>query len=403
MLPENTNASRESEAAIVSIVKCGNYEIGNVRNALKKTFDNLGGIEKFIKPGMKVVLKPNLVSKHRPEDAATTHPSVVKALAGMAAEAAVRKDGGRVIIAESPGGVYNEWALKRIYSFCGITQAAKETGAELNFDTTEIEIENPGGMYLKKITVIKPLIDADIVINLPKLKTHGMMVYTGAIKNMFGAVPGVLKAEHHFRMSEYSEFANALIDVYIGIKPALSIMDAVTGMEGHGPSAGKPRQIGSIIAGEDAFEVDLAALSIAGISPIDVPIMKEAVKRGLSTGNINDMALSGDNIEELKIKDFDVPQLDALRTIRFYDNSMFKFITNRLRHRPIFNHEMCAGCSDCVRYCPAGVVKMNGNKPYVEIEKCIRCFCCQELCPSKAVKIERPLLARFVLECLKKL
>lgn len=369
----------------VIIKRCSNYNDDNVLKTLKDIFNSLGGIDKYIKPGMKVALKPNLVKKKRPEEAATTHPSIVKAISVLIKEA-----GGIVSIVESPGGLFTTSSLKAIYSACGIERAAVEAGAALNYDLSEVELENPEGKYLKRVAIVKALADADLIINLPKLKTHGQMVYTGAVKNMFGAVPGELKAEYHFRMSEYDDFADALIDIFLSIKPALNIMDAITGMDGEGPTAGEPKDIGLIIAGEDAFEVDYTALRIINTDPVKVPIIKQGVKRGLCPDNMNLINICGEKIQNIKILDFNIPQLDTLNSIMFLNKGFLKYFMKKLKPKPVFHYESCIGCGECERVCPAGVITMKDKKPELDITGCIRCFCCQELCPRKAVLIKRP-------------
>lgn len=377
----------------VSIEKCSDYNIENVINSVKKTFENLGGINKYIKPGMKVLIKPNLVMKKRPEEAATTHPAVIEAVASMVKEA-----GGEVLIADSPGGLYTEKNINGLYKVCGLKDAANASGASLNFDFSETEIENPEGKYLKKVKVIKPIAEADFIINICKLKTHGQMVYTGAVKNMFGAIHGVLKAEFHVRMSDYNEFANAIIDIYLSTKPKLNIMDAVIGMDGAGPTAGNPKHIGLVLASENAFELDYTAIKIIGANPYDVPIIKEAKNRGLLSGNKADIKIIGESIKNVKVKDFHIPQLENLRTILFFDKGLLKYFMNALKPRPVFNYDLCTGCLECKKNCPAKVITVSNKRPVIELKSCIRCYCCQELCPAKAITIKRPLAARTIIK-----
>ncbi|RCX13241.1 uncharacterized protein (DUF362 family) [Anaerobacterium chartisolvens] len=377
----------------VSVEKCPDYEMGNMYRALKKTFDNLGGVEKYIRPGMRVALKPNLVMKKRPAEAATTHPSVVQALSSI-----IKEQGAKAIIVESPGGLYTKNALKGVYSACGIEEAALKSGAELNYDTAEAEVKNPEGVILKNLILIKPLMDADLIINLPKLKTHGQMVYTGAVKNMFGAVAGARKAEYHFRISEYKRFADALIDIFLGAKPALNIMDAVTGMEGNGPTAGNARNIGLVIAGEDAFSLDFAALNIIGADPFAVPLIAQAAQRGLCPKSLGEIDIVGEQISTVRISDFDIPQIESLRDIQFFNNKLFKGIMSYIKPRPVFNYALCVGCAECARNCPARIITMKNSKPRLDLSKCIRCFCCQELCPAKAVEIKRSPLLKFLIK-----
>ncbi len=377
----------------VYISRCPDYDEKNIRKSLEEVFKGLGGVESFIKPNDRVVLKPNLVSAKPPEKAATTHPALVKALGGI-----IREAGGIPVIAESPGGLYSELYLRHVYNVCGMTEAARQAGIELNFDTSEVDVDYPDGMFLKKVRAIKPLVEADVVINLPKLKTHGQMVYTGAVKNMFGAIPGVRKAEYHFRMSGYSEFANTLIDIHCCLKPTLNIMDAVVGMEGRGPTSGNPRSIGLILGSRDAFALDLAALYIMGIDPRKVPVFDNAIKRGMCPEKLDKADILGEDIDAFRQNGFDVPQLEVLRDIQFFDNRAFRFVANRLKPKVVFDHERCIGCAECQRNCPANVIEMKNKRPRADMSQCIRCFCCQELCPVGAVTVRRHGLVRLLIK-----
>lgn len=375
----------------VSIERCSDYSSDTISLALHRTFENLGGIEKYIKPGMKVALKPNLVMRKRPEEAATTHPSLVRELTKI-----IQNAGGIVTIIDSPGGLYNAIVLKSVYSVCGMEKVAQETGAKLNFDLSVTEADNHIAKYLKQVTILKPLLDADIIINLPKLKTHGQMVYTGAVKNMFGAIPGAIKAEYHLRMANYDDFANVLIDIFLCIKPSLNIMDAVVGMDGYGPTAGNPKQIGLLLAGESAFELDLTALNIVNTDPMLVPIIKHGAARGLCPDDLKHTELVGEDIKDVKVQNFTIPQLDMLKAIQFYDKGILKLLINYMKPKPVFIHKQCIGCSDCARSCPAQIIDMKDKKPKADLSKCIRCFCCQELCPAKAITIKKPFITKFL-------
>ncbi len=369
---------------MVSVVKCNRYEREVVNLALMNTFENLGGIEKFIKPGMKVVLKVNLLMKKKPEDAATTHPILVGELARI-----VKNAGAEVKIVDSPGGPYTRTRLKDIYIATGMETVADEVGVQLNYDTSDSEISNPEGKYIKKLRIINPLIDADIVINLPKLKTHGQMVYTGAVKNMFGAIAGVSKLEYHFNMKEYDKFADALIDIFLSTKPALNIMDAVVGMEGPGPSAGRPKDIGVILASENAFDLDMTAVSIVNIDAKRVPVLKNAITRSLCEADVSKIQFIGEKVENVRVSEFDVPALEGLREISFYNNSLLKALAGTMLPKPVFIPHKCIGCGDCIRSCPPKAIHMKNKRPIVELSKCIRCFCCQEMCPAKSIEIRR--------------
>jgi uncharacterized protein (DUF362 family)/Pyruvate/2-oxoacid:ferredoxin oxidoreductase delta subunit len=306
-------------------------------------------------------------------------------------------------------------SLRSVYRATGMEQVAQETGATLNYDLADVEVACPSARLLKRIPILKPIAQADLVINLPKLKTHSQMIYTGAVKNMFGAIPGTAKIEYHMRLAESDRFADAIIDIFLATRPALTIMDAVVGMDGAGPSAGDPRQIGVILASEDAFALDYAALQIVGANPSDIPVMKAATRRGLvcsmgilpmsskfpavsssrqqqDTGKmpvLHEIDIVGRAIQDVRIKQFNMPGTDAMLAVTWSHSKLLQTFANRVKPRPVFIPDICTGCGICGKSCPAQVITMCGGKPRMDLEKCIRCFCCQELCPSKAVKIKR--------------
>ncbi|PAB60617.1 DUF362 domain-containing protein [Anaeromicrobium sediminis] len=377
---------------IVSLIECKDYEYEKVKEGIIKTFRNLGGVNKYIKKGDKVLLKLNLLMKKKPEEATTTHPIFTKALAKVLID-----HGAEVIIGDSPGGPFNTSILKGIYRACGIEKIADEVGAKLNYNTNTIDIKNEDGLILKKIVGIEVLNEVDKVISVSKLKTHGMMMFTGAVKNMFGIVAGLEKAEYHVRMPNNVDFSNALVDICIAAKPILSFMDGIVGMEGAGPSAGEPREVGAIIGSTSPYELDVVATSIIGLSPLKVPTIKRCVERNLCSGKLEDIKLMGEDINKFILNDFVIPEI---RSLDLLDGKLPKFIrdilNDLLQPKPVFNHDECVGCSDCADNCPPRVIEMVNNKPVVNLDECIRCFCCQELCPVKAILIHRPLLMKLL-------
>ena len=376
----------------VSIVKCEDYIYEDVKYSIKKSLDNIGGIEKYISKGETVFLKVNLLMKKRPEEATTTHPIFVQCLAEI-----LVNYGCKVIIGDSPGGAFNEAILKGIYKVSGMEEAAKKSKAELNFNTKSIEITNHKGLILKKITRTDMLTNVDKVISVSKLKTHGMTRMTGAVKNMFGTIPGVLKAEYHLNMPNIYEFSNALIDICISANPVISIMDSIVAMEGNGPSSGTPRKIGAVLASANPYCLDMAAAYIINVSFESIPTIKNSILRGLCPSNIDEINLVGNNIKDFIIKDFKAPRIVNVNPYK--DNMpkfVEKFVNMNFQPRPIFNHNDCVGCGDCMKNCPPKAINMKEKKPYVNLDKCIRCFCCQELCPRKAVTIYRPLFFKLI-------
>lgn len=375
------------EKAIIE--SCDNYRIDRVINCLERIFDQLGGISSCVKPGMRVAIKPNLLFPKKPDDAATTHPSVVKALAAL-----VQKAGGLVTIVESPGGPYNISSLKRLYAVTGMDDAANETGAQLNFDLRVERVDNPDAKMVKSLKILKPLIDADLIINAAKLKTHGMMVYSGAVKNMFGSIAGMEKADYHLRFNQYDRFADCMIDIYLAAKPQINIIDGIIAMEGDGPGSGIPKHLGVIIGSKSGFAADYAALTLIDVDHRKVPIMKMAEERHLF--DANEVAIEGVDILSVKPDSFDVPALGrgARRGLII---KIVSLIGKGLRPRPEILHDKCIACGKCAQVCPPQIIaKSEDNRMIIDKKKCIRCFCCNEFCPEKAVKIKRNTLRRFL-------
>lgn len=377
-----------------AIVRCGGYDV--CREGIDRALEFLGGMERFVHKGDRVVIKPNLVSKKRPGSAVTTNPAFLRAVIESAREA-----GGIVTIAESPGGAYNKAALTAVYNACGITEVAKETGAELNLDTGFTEVEHPDGRTIRKMAIINPILDADVIISLPKLKTHAMTSYTGAVKNLFGVIPGTYKAELHFRLDDRRAFCSMLVDLCECVKPTLSIMDAIIGMEGDGPTSGTDRFFGLILAAANPFALDLAASSIIGYTPDEVDTVQIAAERGYTPKTAAELNIFGESIESVSLTDVIKPKshFNLLKLINL-PPVLNALLVNELSSRPKVRYDKCVGCGECARCCPPRAIDMREGKPIINRRRCIRCFCCQELCPKSAVEIHRPLLNKFMIKVL---
>ncbi|MFZ7102250.1 MAG: DUF362 domain-containing protein [Peptococcaceae bacterium] len=370
--------------AKVAVVNCPEYRLKQVVAGIERGVDLLGGWQQFVKQGEKIFLKLNLLMKKQPDDAVTTHPVVVEAVARKLLES-----GARVVIGDSPGGPFTVRSLQNIYKAAGIEEVAQRTGAELNYDVTGIDIRFPQGKIIKKFHLSKAMVEADKIISLSKLKTHQMTKYTGAVKVLFGAIPGLQKAEYHLKMPKVTDFCDMLIDLALCLNPCLHIMDGIIGMEGHGPSAGNPRPVGKILVSTDPFALDWAALEIIGIKQKTVPTVYQAIKRNIYEGP-RQGDFVGDGTESLK-PPFITPEIAG--EVRF---PVPGFLSDYLRPRPVFHPEICIGCGECVKHCPPKALEIRDKLPSLNLDECIRCFCCQELCPHKAVAVKRSFLGKLL-------
>lgn len=378
----------------VSLVRCTDYEIDHMRRALPRLLEPLGGLS-WVTPGMKIIIKANLVSGKPPEDAVTTHPALLCVLTEMLKA----KGASSVVIGDSPGGVYNAAYLNRIYQKCGIT-AAEQYGAILNQNFGITEVHFPEAVVAHEFKYTAYLDDADAVINCCKLKTHGMMGMTCAVKNMYGMVPGSVKSEYHYRYSDPMDFARMIIDLNRAKPARLHIVDAVVGMEGNGPTAGTPREIGCLLAGYDPYRLDMICAGIIGLPPACIPTVAAAQELGLCPDEPGDIT-TNEPWQSFIVPDFEnIRNAEALAqqdgNVALWGRMKDRLMKVFMRSRPAVQKDECIGCAECGRICPAKVITMVDGKPRIDRKKCIRCFCCQEFCPVGAMKVRRPAIARLL-------
>jgi len=375
----------------VSLVKCKDYEQARVDVAIAEALGLVGGIRQYVRPGDRALLKINLLAGAAPEKAVTTHPAVVRAIIGQ-----VRAAGAIPLVGDCSGheGPPNPG---RYYSACrqsGIEQVCEEEGVELvHLSAESVEVENPQGRVFKHFTLAKEAVDADVLINLPKLKTHGLTLFTGGVKNNFGCLPGLLKAQMHLRAQGVEDFSQSLVDLLLAVQPTLTVMDGVVGMDGDGPRNGRPRQIGAILASADPVALDAVACEMVGIKPMMVPTTRLAHEQGVGVGDLAQIEVLGEPLEAMRVADF---RLSSGSASLFRATGLLRFLQGMLLAKPVLVTERCKGCWVCVEHCPAGALSKDGRLPAFDYGKCIRCYCCQELCPNDAIELRRPLLARML-------
>lgn len=362
----------------VALTRCTDYSIDNVFAAVKRSIDLLGGMERYVKPGMTVLLKPNLLSARGAEDAVVTHFEVVRAVGRL-----VQRSGGTVLIGDAPGGYGKN--IDEIFEKSGLKAMAAEEEFELvKFNTAH---------FIEGFPIAKQVMDADVMISIAKLKTHCVTVMTGAIKNTFGCVTGVYKAECHSRAPKEEDLAKIIVKVHSIVKPELTIVDGILGMEGDGPAGGVPRAMNVIMAGLDTVAIDACIAVMIGLKPLDVSVTKVAYEAGLGEAELGKIEIAGDKLESFIAPDFKLPQTMPLRII---PRPILKWILNMVRFRPHINERICVRCKLCKNACPVDCITIEKEACVIDYKKCIRCLCCHEVCPDKAISIKRNILTKHI-------
>jgi uncharacterized protein (DUF362 family)/ferredoxin len=316
---------------------------------------------------------------------------VVRAAILLAQEA-----GGIVRVGDSPG----MGSLARAAEAGGIARVVRETGAELADFSEPHEFSESLNTVAKRLTLTKALLDADVLVTLPKLKTHSQMTMTGALKNQYGLIPGALKGQWHFRLQQQQWLAALILDVNRTAKPALAIMDAIVAMEGPGPSSGTPRSIGALLAGADLAAVDAIACELMGLNPMRVPLLVAAKKYEFGQTQTELIQTVGDDWKALRVADFkNVEQLvDLLRLVPL-PQGLLHWIRRQWMERPRIMAERCTKCGICARGCPVSPPAIEPQaEPGKQVDdaRCIGCYCCHEFCPNKTIELSKPWLARRV-------
>lgn len=366
----------------VSIKKCFEYDLEKVYTAVLNSVEEAGDFPDV--EGKTVLLKPNLLYPVPPEKAVTTHPAVVDAVIRFVKSRNPR----RIIVGDSPGVAPMDSAGKK----SGIKDIVLKHNVEWIDFTDPTLMEYKSGIKQKQFFPAEIVTECDVIISIPKLKTHEMMYYTGAMKNLFGTIPGLNKSRFHFNYPEKEDFAAMIVDLNGALKADYAIMDAIVAMEGPGPGSGYPKKVGLILASSNLLALDITAADLIGYDPMSVPVLKIALETGLWLESAKDIEVCGEDPENVRPPGF--LKVKVLKDTGFIKKilpvSIYRMIKNIYVPRPFFSRKKCIGCGKCVEICPPDALILKGvNKKYISIdyEKCIRCYCCHEVCPVNAIRI----------------
>lgn len=386
--PESKPGKALSLKPKVALARCTSYERSEVRSALEHIFKNLGQLRGFVGSGKRIFVKVNHLSPPSPPDRAVqTHPAftreVLRLLLDCSAKVTVGDD-----IQGPPGDGFTKSGYRAICSELGVRLVnLKETGF------VEIDIK---GEVIPRTYIARPVLEADAIVNLPKLKTHSFTIYTGAIKNMFGVIPHGLRLNYHRQFIRNDVFARMLVDLFFSIPPRLNLMDAVMAMEGEGPSAGYPRHVGLVLASADAVALDAVACQIVGFNPLGVHTTAIAHARQLGVGDIRQVETLGPALEEVTVKGFKHSAAATGLFRRWLPSILYASIQEQLILIPEVRQEKCTACLECVQMCPRQAISLIDGAAFIREEDCIHCLCCHELCAHRAIRLKQLPVGRLI-------
>ena len=382
----------------VALLRCDGYELDTLHRSLLHGFELLGGVSRFVSRDERVLLKPNILAGCSPEKAVTTHPAVFETVIQILQEA-----GAQVSYGDSSGITRPLPAARD----SGLAAAAERYGVEMgDFEHGRQVVLARGSRSevsdrrVRRAPIARAVLETDALINLPKMKTHQLTRITGAVKNLFGCVPGLGKPALHVSCPDALDFSLLLAQLHLRVRPRIHILDGILAMEGNGPRNGEPRSLNVIVMSEDPVAADAVFARLIDLDPGFVPTCLAGWQAGIGTYRTDDIEIVGEDVEDLRQPEFKVVRTEV------GENALIKYypaIRNLILPRPVIDEQRCERCGICIKACPLPekALSFNGGAagapPVYDYDRCIRCYCCQEMCPHSAIERKTPFLGKVLL------
>lgn len=374
--------------AKVSVVKVTDYKSDKIDEALKRSFALLGGLENILRPRAKVFVKINHLSPpSSPDKSIVTHPAFTREVLRHLMELDLEITVGDDIQSKEKDG----------FLISGYRQVCSELAIRLvNLKEKGFQEVECKGRLLNKVYISPLLLEADFIINLPKLKTHSLTVFTGAVKNMFGIIPYGLRLNYHRDYPKNEVFSQMLVDIFSCAPPQLTVMDGIVAMDGEGPAAGNSKKLGVILASQDAVAVDAVASKIAGFNPMDICTTQYAHQRGLGIGRIENIEILGENLRDVEARNFKHSVYAAGLMRKKMPSFLYAYFQSQLTFTPEVLPLRCTSCLECVDICPSHAARTGRGKVWIDKRHCLHCMCCHEVCRFQAIRLKQKPLGKVV-------
>jgi len=374
--------------AVVSIVKVQDYDCGLIYEAVKKAVELIGGLQDVIKPESRVFVKINHLSPpSSPEKGIVTHPVFAEAVLRLLKTFSDNITVGDDIASQGTDG----------FSISGFQQMCQGIGVRLvNLRESGFVEIGCNGHFLDKIYLSRIVLDANVIVNLPKLKTHSLTVLTGGVKNMYGTIPSGLRTRFHGEYVKTEDFSQVLTDIFSATRPQLTIMDGIVVMEGEGPASGGLRRLGVVLASQDAVALDAVVAKMVGLNPMDIYTTRYCDERGLGVGKLDNIKVVGERLKSVAVSDFKAPVSASNLVMQRVPGFLPRLVTRQLSVRPRVIERQCTGCRECEKICPAGAISVASKTARINLGLCIQCMCCHEACRFNAIVPTRSTIGMVV-------